>query len=106
MCGSSPPRGGRPSGRGGPACSAGGGCAGASLGARAGRGMLADPAGQAAVAAWAGTVAKRIDAWYIAFDMDALDASGRWAIAMPESEGLSLATAVATVRSIATSGAP
>jgi len=74
--------------------------------AQFGPGMLADPAGQAAVAAWAGTVAKRIDAWYIAFDMDALDASGRWAIAMPESEGLSLATALATVRTIATSGAP
>jgi arginase len=74
--------------------------------AQFGPGMLADPAGQAAVAAWAGAVARRIDAWYIAFDMDALDASGRWAIAMPEADGLSLATAGATVRTIATSGAP
>jgi arginase len=74
--------------------------------AQFGAGMLADPAGQAAVAAWAGTVARRIDAWYIAFDMDALDASGRWAVATPEPDGLSLATAVATVRTIATSGAP
>ena len=68
--------------------------------------MLADPAGQAAVRGWATTVADRIDAWYIAFDLDALDASGSWAIAMPEVDGLSLETAVATVRTIATSGAP
>jgi len=74
--------------------------------AQFGAGMLGDPAGQAAVSAWASTVASRIDAWYIAFDMDALDDSGRWAIAMPETDGLSLATAVATVRTIATSGAP
>ena len=74
--------------------------------AQFGSGMLADPAGQAAVAAWATGVSRRIDAWYIAFDMDALDASGRWAVAMPEPDGLSLRTAVATVRAIATSGAP
>jgi arginase len=74
--------------------------------AQFGSGMLADPAGQAAVAAWAAGVSRRIDAWYIAFDMDALDASGRWAVAMPEPDGLSLRTAVATVRAIATSGAP
>ena len=74
--------------------------------AQFGSGMLADAAGQAAVAAWARTVAQRIDAWYIAFDLDALDASGRWAIAMPETDGISLPTAVSTVRTIATSGAP
>jgi arginase family enzyme len=74
--------------------------------AQFGAGMLADPAGQAAVSAWVSTVASRIDAWYIAFDMDALDASGRWAIATPETDGLSLATAVATVRTIATGGVP
>ena len=74
--------------------------------AQFGPGMLADPAGQAAVRGWAATVSDRIDAWYIAFDLDALDASGRWAIAMPEDHGLSLETAVATVRAIATSGAP
>jgi arginase len=71
-----------------------------------GAGMLADPAGQAAVAAWASTVAERIDAWYVAFDLDALDAAGGWALAVPEKDGLALATAVATVRAIATSGAP
>ena len=31
---------------------------------------------------------------------------GRWAIATPEPDGLSLETAVATVRAVATSGAP
>ena len=74
--------------------------------AQFGPGMLADPAGQAAVAAWSGSVSARVDAWYLAFDLDALDASGRWAIAMPERDGLSLETAIATVRAIATSGAP
>ena len=74
--------------------------------AQFGPGMLADPAGQAAVDAWASTVSSRIDAWYVAVDMDALDAAGRWAVAMPEPDGLSLETAVATVRAIATSGAP
>ena len=74
--------------------------------AQFGPGMLAGPAGQAAVRGWATTVSSRIDAWYIAFDLDALDASGRWAIAMPEDDGLSLDAAVATVRTIATSGAP
>ena len=74
--------------------------------AQFGAGMLADPAGEAAVAAWASTVSRRIDAWYIAFDMDALDASGRWAVAMPESDGLTLAGAAVTVRAIANGGAP
>ena len=74
--------------------------------AQFGSGMLADPAGQAALAAWAATVAERIDAWYIAFDMDALDASGRWAVATPEPDGLAFETAVTSVRAIATSGAP
>ncbi len=71
-----------------------------------GAGMLADPAGQAAVEAWTGAVARRIDAWYIAFDLDALDAAGGWAVAMPEPDGLALETAVTTVRAIAASGAP
>jgi arginase len=74
--------------------------------AQFGSGMLADAAGQAAVAAWAATVATRIDAWYIAFDLDALDASGRWAVAMPEPDGLSLDDAVRAIRTIASSGAP
>ena len=74
--------------------------------AQFGSGMLGDPAGQAAVAAWAAAVSERIDAWYIAFDLDALDASGGWAVAMPEPDGLSLEDAVGAVRTIAASGAP
>jgi arginase len=69
-----------------------------------GPGMLADPAGLAALDAWASIVGRRIDGWYIAFDVDALDASGGYSLAMPEPEGLSLATAVAAVRRIAGSG--
>jgi arginase len=74
--------------------------------AQFGSGMLADPAGQAAAAAWAANVSRRIDAWYIAFDMDALDASGNWAVAMPEPDGLTLGAAAVAVRAIATTGAP
>jgi arginase len=74
--------------------------------AQFGAGMLADAAGQAAVRAWASAVSSRIDAWYIAFDLDALDASGHWAVAMPEPDGLSLDDAVRTIGAIATSGAP
>jgi arginase len=74
--------------------------------AQFGAGMLADEAGRAAAAAWAAAVARRIDAWYIAFDLDALDSSGRWAVATPEPDGLSLENAVRTVRTIATSGVP
>jgi arginase len=74
--------------------------------AQFGAGMLADPAGLAAVSAWAAAVATRIDGWYIAFDLDALDAAGGWAVAMPEADGRALDTAVAAVRAIAASGAP
>jgi arginase len=71
-----------------------------------GPGMLADAAGQAAAAAWSAIVARRIDAWYVAVDLDALDGADGWAVAMPEPLGLSLETAARVVRSIATSGAP
>lgn len=74
--------------------------------AQFGAGMLADPAGIAAVAAWAAAVAARIDGWYVAFDLDALDGDDGWAVAMPEPDGLALETAVAAIRAIATSGAP
>jgi len=74
--------------------------------AQFGAGMLGDPAGQAAAAAWASSVSRRVDAWYIAFDMDALDGSGNWAVAMPEPDGLTLSAADVAVRAIATSGAP
>jgi arginase len=69
-----------------------------------GAGMLGTDGGQAALAAWARTVAARVDAFYVAFDMDALDAAGGWALTMPEPGGLSLEVAVATTRAIATAG--
>ena len=69
-----------------------------------GPGMLADPAGLAALDGWATTVGRRIDGWYIAFDVDALDESGAYSLAMPEPDGMSLATAVDAVRRIARSG--
>jgi arginase len=78
----------------------------ASAVAQFGAGMLADEAGQAAVRGWSAAVAGRIDGWYIAVDLDALDGADGWAVAMPEPDGLSLATAVATIRVIARSGAP
>ena len=66
-----------------------------------GAGMLGGPAGLAALAGWAAAVARRVDACYIAFDMDVLDASAGWALAMPEPGGISLATALAAVRTLA-----
>jgi arginase len=74
--------------------------------AQFGAGMLADTAGRAAVAGWSGTVATRIDAWYIAVDLDVLDRVGGWAVAMPEPDGLALDTASEAIRTIARSGAP
>jgi arginase len=74
--------------------------------AQFGAGMLADTAGRAAVAGWSGEVARRIDGWYIAVDLDALDEAGGWAVAMPEPDGLALETAIETIRTIARSGAP
>jgi arginase len=71
-----------------------------------GAGMLADEAGRAAVAGWSAAVAGRIDAWYIAVDLDVLDGAEGWAVAMPEPDGLSLRTATDTIRLIAASGAP
>ncbi len=78
----------------------------ASAVAQFGAGMLADEAGQAAVTGWSSVVAGRIDGWYIAVDLDALDGADGWAVAMREPDGLSLATATATIRVIARSGAP
>jgi arginase len=76
----------------------------ASAVAHFGAGMLADPAGQAALRGWSATVAGRIDGWYIAFDLDALDEAGDWAVMMPEPGGLSLETALEAVRIVAASG--
>lgn len=72
--------------------------------AQFGAGMLGDEAGLAALAAWVRAVAARVDAVYVAFDLDALDAAGDWAVAMPEPNGLSLETAIAAVRTIAAAG--
>jgi arginase len=67
-----------------------------------GAGMLGGPAGLAALRGWATSVAGRVDGCYIAFDMDVLDAAAGWALTMPEPDGISLATAIAAVRTIAT----
>ena len=74
--------------------------------AQFGAGMLADDAGQAAVDGWSRAVAGRIDAWYIAVDLDVLDGAGGWSVAMPEPDGLALDRAARTVGAIARSGAP
>ncbi len=65
--------------------------------AQFGAGMLGTAAGQAAVEGWARVVGSRVDGIYIAFDMDCLDASGGWALTMPEPDGLALETALAVV---------
>lgn len=67
-----------------------------------GAGMLAGPAGLAALDGWARAVGERVDGIYIAFDLDALDASGRWAVTMPEPDGLALETAAAAIDTLAT----
>jgi arginase len=66
-----------------------------------GAGMLATEAGRAALGGWAEIVAQRVDGLYVAFDMDCLDASGSWAVTMPEPAGLSLETAVEAIRILA-----
>ena len=66
-----------------------------------GAGMLSTEAGQAAVGGWANAIAARVDGLYVAFDMDCLDAAGGWAVAMPESGGMAIETALATVRRLA-----
>ncbi|MBI3745299.1 MAG: arginase family protein [Chloroflexi bacterium] len=69
-----------------------------------GAGMLGTDSGMAALAAWAAVVARRVDAFYIAFDMDALDGDDGWALTMPEPGGLALETAILAVRTIASAG--
>jgi arginase len=73
----------------------------ASAVAQFGAGMLATAGGQAALAGWAAAVAREVDALYIAFDLDALDAGGGWAVTMPEPGGLSLETALTAVTTLA-----
>jgi len=65
-----------------------------------GAGMLETPAGIAALSGWAAAVGREVDAIYLAFDLDCLDASGGWALTMPETGGLSLPTALASVRTL------
>src|SRR3954452_22947180 len=62
-----------------------------------GAGMLAGPAGLAALETWARVVGARCDAMYIAFDLDAIDASESLSVAMPERGGISVWTAVIAV---------
>ena len=69
-----------------------------------GPGMLATPAGAAAFGAWAAVVRERVDGFYVAFDVDALDASGGWSVTLPEAGGMSLETACAAVRALAEIG--
>lgn len=69
--------------------------------AQFGAGMLAGPAGLAALEAWATVVSTRCDGLYIAFDLDAIDASEGVAVAMPEPDGLSVETAIAALRILA-----
>lgn len=66
-----------------------------------GAGMLATAAGQAAVAAWGGAVSRSVEGIYIAFDMDCLDGGQGWAVTMPEPDGMSLETALGTIRTLA-----
>jgi arginase len=66
-----------------------------------GAGMLATEAGMAALAAWARVVGARRAGIYIAFDLDAIDESEGLSLAMPEPQGLSLATAVRAIETIA-----
>ena len=66
-----------------------------------GAGVLGTPAGIAALAGWAAAVGREVDAIYLAFDLDCLDASGGWALTMPETGGMSLPSALAAVRTLA-----
>ena len=68
-----------------------------------GAGMLAGPAGLAALETWARVVGSRCDGMYIAFDLDAIDASESLSVAMPERGGISVWTAVIAVRLLAAS---
>ena len=69
-----------------------------------GAGMLGTTAGMVALTAWARSVGERVDGFYIAFDLDALDASGGWALAMTEPDGMSLDTAIEAIRAIGLGG--
>ena len=74
---------------------------GASPVAQFGSGMLAGPAGLAALEGWARVVGERCDGLYIAFDLDAVDQSEGICVAMPEPDGLSVETSIAALRILA-----
>jgi arginase len=76
----------------------------ASAVAHFGAGMLAGEAGLAALGAWAEAVASRVDGWYLAFDLDAIDEAEGLSVAMPEPAGLTVAAAVAALARIASTG--
>ena len=69
--------------------------------AQFGAGMLGGEAGIAALAGWAATVATRVEGLYVAVDLDVLDASGGWALTMPEPGGIALETALEAIRTLA-----
>jgi arginase len=66
-----------------------------------GSGMLAGPAGLAALETWARVVGDRTDGMYIAFDLDAIDVAEGVSVATPEPKGLSLFTATVALRLLA-----
>lgn len=66
-----------------------------------GSGMLAGPAGLAALETWARVVGDRTDGMYIAFDLDAIDQSEGVSVAMPEPKGISVFTATVAIRLLA-----
>ena len=66
-----------------------------------GAGMLAGEAGLAALEAWARAVGARCDGLYVAFDLDAIDASAGISVAIAESGGLSVEAAIAALRVLA-----
>jgi arginase len=68
-----------------------------------GSGMLAGPAGLAALETWARVVGDRTDGMYIAFDLDAIDAAEGVSVAMAEPKGLSLWTSTIALRLLAAS---
>jgi len=69
--------------------------------AQFGAGMLAGSAGLAALEGWATAVGERTHGMYIAFDLDAIDASEGICVAMPEPDGLSVETAIEAIRILA-----
>ena len=62
-----------------------------------GAGMLSTDAGMESLSAWAAAVGRRVVGFHIAFDVDALDAAGDWAVQFPEPNGLALGTAIAAI---------